>query len=178
MNEEWKQTLQSLERVWPRVSGGPPPPPGRPHAPPPPPGPPPPGPGPEMQTAQLLAPLIRMEAEALTQFQGAASAARGRPVQALRKMAAESRELLRHLQSEYYLNTGDTLALPRERFRSRGLQEDLRQAWQEAGRAERAYRDTAQRTRDRSLRRLCLDGAALKERQQNQLRLLFRGMFA
>ena len=178
MDEKWKKTMDDLERIWPRVDPmGPPPPP-----PPPAPGH---GPGPEMpppppverEDARELGSLIGMEAEAERLYSAMAARTKGRGAQTLRSLSASSRRLVRMLQTEYDLRTGNSRPLPKHPERIASLPEALRRAWQDAQAAERAYRDAAGQTRDPELRELYGDAAAVKQRQRRVLRELANRVF-
>ena len=179
MDEDWKQTIRDLEQVWPRVSGG--------HAPPPPrPGqgtPPPPPPPPPPADAALLADFIRGETAAERRYLALAARTKGRAASELKRLAAGSRSLVRKLQTEHYLLTGDTCPVPRpgtgggnrerEPFR-----DGLRQAWLDAREAERAYLDAAGRTGDERLAALFGAAAAEKQRQRKVLWALLQRMLS
>ena len=179
MDEKWKQTMDDLERVWPRVDPmGPPPPPPRPeHRPGPGNPPPPPSPPPEREDARTLGELIDMEAEAERLYSAMAARTKGHAAQTLRSLAASSRRLLKQLQTEYYFRTGDSRPLPRQPARIRSMREALKQAWEMAEQAARAYRESAGRTRDGELRELYGDAAAVKNRQRKMLRELANRLF-
>lgn len=173
MDEEWKQTMEGFGRVWPRVSGqhGPPPPPPKPER----------GPEPGMpprppEDTAALAGFIRMETEAGRRYLTLAERTKGKASSELKRLAAGSRRIVKRLQAEYYLLTGDTCPVPRTEPRIPSVQEGLRQAWLDAREAEKAYLEAAGRTPDDRLSALYGDAAEEKQRQRKTLYALARRM--
>ena len=160
MDEEWKQTLEDFTtRVWPRVRGDAPP------APPP------------RDEPEELAALIRTETAALRAYQAMAENTKGGAAAAWARLAAGSRGLIRKLQTEYYLRSGDSCPVPRRPVQSRGPWEDLRRAWLDAGQAERAYLEAAGLAEDAGLRIAFAEAAERKRAQREALRALCRQLF-
>ena len=161
MDEEWKQTLDDFSRVWSRVEGNAPPPP------------------PPRAAPEDLAALIRKETAALRAYQAMAGKTRGNSTAVWARLAAGSRKLIRRLQTEYYLRSGDSCPVPREAARKSETWEELyySRAWLDAGQAERAYLEAAGRTEDAGLLAVFAEAAERKRRQREELRALCRQLF-
>lgn len=156
-----KRTLRQLEAVWPRVTGkeAPAKPEGA-HSPP-----------PKEDMAETLAKHIGDETAAERRYLCMAQRADNANAAVLRRLAAGSRGLVKKLQTEYYLRTGDSRPVPgRAQETCRALGETLRLAWSAAGSAENAYRLSSGRTEDPALRELFRDAAELKKNQRKVLR--------
>ena len=155
-----KQTLRQFEKVWPRVTGREDAPPSAP---------------PKKSAADTLAEMIGAEAAAEQRYLCMAQRSMGANAAALRRLAAGSRGLVKKLQAEYYLRTGDSRPAPRRaQEKCRALGETLRLAWLSAGSAEGAYRAAVGRADDDSLRELFREAAELKQSQRALLRELAR----
>lgn len=147
-----KQTLRQFEKVWPRVTGRETPAPAP----------------PKESAAEALAEMIVRETAAEQRYLCMAQRAGSANAAALRRLAAGSRGLVKKLQTEYYLQTGDSRPVPaRPQEKCRALGETLRLAWASAGSAESAYRAAAGRTDDPGLFR---EAAELKQDQRKVLR--------
>lgn len=169
-NDAIQETLRHVEAVWPRVHP-PGPPPALPPGPPPPPMGPPPPPGSEEQ--RTLAALIRGEYAAQSRYQAMAGGFRGQAARTLRQMASACGKLLRRLQGEYLLLTGDQLRLPPlPRPRPQRAGESIREATREAEERRMAYLRAASATALPRLRLLYGDGAQQALRETELLRQL------
>ena len=147
-----KRTLQQFEKVWPRVTGREPPA----------------SPPPKEGAADMLAEMIGAETAAEQRYLCMAQRVGGANADMLRRLAAGSRGLVKKMQTEYYLQTGDSRPVPaRPREKCRALGETLRLAWLSAGSAESAYRAAIGRTDDPGLFR---EAAELKLSQRKVLR--------
>ena len=152
-----KRTLQQFEKVWPRVIGR--------EAPAPPPS--------KEGAAGALAEMIGAETAAEQRYICMAQRAGRANADMLRRLAAGSRGLVKKMQTEYYLRTGDSRPVPaRPQEKCRALGETLRLAWAAAGSAESAYRAATGRTEDPGLRELFREAAELKQNQRKVLREL------
>lgn len=153
-----KQTLRQFEKVWPRVTGRETPAP-------------PEGTAPKEYAAEELAEMIGAETAAERRYLCMAQRAMGENADTLRRLAAGSRGLVKKLQTEFYLRTGDSRPVPRRaREKCRPLSETLRLAWLSAESAERAYRAAIGRADDPGLRELFREAAELKQSQRALLR--------
>ena len=155
MDEEWKQTLDDFSRVWPRVEGSTPP------------------PSPQWDASEELAALIRKETAAQRRYQAMAGETKGKNAEAWARLAAGSRRLVRKLQTEYYLRSGDSCPVPRQPAQNYGSgAEFYGRAWLDAGQAERAYLEAAGRSEDAGLLAVFAGAAEQKRRQREELRAL------
>ena len=157
MDEEWKQTLDDFSRVWSRVGGDVPPPP------------------PPRDAPEALAALIRKDTAAQRTYQAMAGETKGNAAAVWAQLAAGSRRLVRKLQTEYYLRSGDSCPVPRgcgpwEEF-------SYSRAWLDAGQAERAYLEAAGRAEDAGLRTVFAEAAEQKRGQREALRALCEHLF-
>lgn len=159
MDEEWKQTLEDFSRVWPRVGGGAPPSP------------------PPQAAPEELAALIREETAAQRSYLGLAGKTEGSAAAAWARLAAGSRKLLRRLQTEYYLRSGNSCPVPRGPARDGEAWAEPHRAWLDAERAERAYLEAAGRAEDAGLLAVFAEGAEQKRRQREELRALCGQLF-
>ena len=161
MDEEWKQTLDDFSRVWSRVGGDVPPPP------------------PPRDAPEELAALIRKETAAQRTYQAMAGETKGNAAAVWARLAAGSRKLIRKLQTEYYLRSGDSCPAPREPARDCGPWEEFSysRAWLDAGQAERAYLEAAGRAEDAGLGSVFAEAAGQKRAQREELRALCEHLF-
>ena len=171
-NDAIQETLRHMEEVWPRVH--PPGPPALPPGPNPPPrppmGPPPP---PEREEQRRLAALIRGEFAAQNRYNAIAARFRGLSARTLRQLAAACGRLLRRLQGEYLLLTGDQLRLPPlPRPHPQRAGEAIREATREAEERRMAYLRAASATNLPRLRLLYGDGAQQALHETELLRQL------
>ena len=179
MDEQWKETVEQFSRVWPRIEGAGPVPANPGPRPRPPMGPPPPGalPPPE-RDAETLRRLMELEARAAEQYQAMAGAARGKAADTLRRLSAGCERRIKQLQREFFLRTGDSLALPPPRRKKREtLPEGLRRAWSEAGQLEQAYSDAAFAAADAGLRDFYGDKAMESRADRRTLHALAGRLF-
>ena len=160
MDEEWKQTLDDFSRIWPRVVGSVPP------------------PSPPRDAPEELAALIRRETAARRRYQAMAGETKGTNAAAWARLAAGSRRLIRKLQTEYYLRSGDSCPVPYQPVQNYGSEEEFySRAWLDAGQAERAYLEAAGRSEDAVLLAVFAEAAGQKRRQCEELRALCEQMF-
>ncbi|MGN1002035.1 MAG: hypothetical protein ACI4PC_04615, partial [Oscillospiraceae bacterium] len=159
MNKEIISTLKNFDEVWERVSGTPA---GREK----------PVPPTEEGEADDLRRLIRDTAAAAGTYRDLASRTRGVHAKTLLTLAAEKRRSLSRLQMEYFLLTGDTLALPGQRQDREGFLSRLRRCYRNEGLLHRACLAAAQRTENEPLRALHRENAALAAAHQRSLRAM------
>ncbi|MCC8155982.1 MAG: hypothetical protein LIO54_01645 [Oscillospiraceae bacterium] len=119
--------------------------------------------------ARTLAALIGQEYRAEQRFTALAAQTGGRAAETLLRLAAGCRGLVRQLQTEYFLLTGDSCPPPREAPPTDGLPAGLRRAWEETLSAERAYLAAAADFRDERAAR-----CAAAARQKRSARLALR----
>ena len=122
MDENWAEALQDLKSVWQRVQG--------------------------RETAALeaaaeesvkLEQLIESEAEGEYRYRMIARAAEGHCAAALREMSADCRQNLKRLQTEYFMETGDTFAVQPAPLEHDGLLGYLRREYLREGKASNNY---------------------------------------
>ena len=123
-----------------------------------------------------LAELIRQEAETGMRYMALAERTQGKIRSALKRLAAGSSRLLKHLQQEYYMRSGDSCPSPRFRPQALPVAEELRRLCMAADRAEQRYLQAAAAAGP-GLRELYAEAAALRRRQGQTLRELARLLF-
>ena len=127
MEENWTDALEHFSEVWQRVQG--------------------------QETAlkpceapsahETIENLIRSEAAGEQLYNALARLTEGRSADTLQAMASECRQNLKRLQTEYFMDTGDTLVPKTEPLPYDGLLGYLRRAYLREGAAERAYLNAA-----------------------------------
>ena len=150
MDENWAETLSGFDAVWQRVQGRQPPE----EAP---------------RNAPGMAELIRGEAEGARYYTALARLCTGRSADAFAAMAAECRRSLKRLQTEFFLETGDTCAVGRESLPCDGALGYLRRAYLREGRAAQDYLRASASAEGEALRLLYGELSRLCTRRREKL---------
>ena len=162
MENEWETALQGFDAVWQRVQGG--------------------GvqplPGvPDVTGSAALAQAICGEAAGERHYACAACMTGGRSADTLRAMAAECAGSLRRLQTEYFLETGDTLVPEAAPPPADGLPGCLRRAYLREGVRAGAYLKLSAAAESEARRMLYGDLSLLCSRRREKLCRLVEQMF-
>lgn len=137
MEENWAEALQNVEDVWRRVQG--------------------------KDTAQpesgveervTMEQLMQSEADGAQQYRLIAGLAAGRSAETLQTMAAECRQGLKQLQTEFFMETGDTFVPQKMPMETDGLLGYLRRAYLQEGKNANRYLMAAASAQREPLRQL------------------------